>query len=163
LKRCFCVIFSFIVWLSLFSCGKASDIETSYFDRTSALTTAESIAGASVTSELSSQVTESREASKSGSTESSSAASESFSSETSEKTESEESTDTVKTQTATETASESVKEAETEESAEAMVWVSATGKKYHVKKTCSNMKNPSHISIADAKESGYEPCKKCYG
>ena len=42
------------------------------------------------------------------------------------------------------------------------VWVSATGKKYHRKSSCSNMKNPSQISKSDAISRGYEPCKKCY-
>lgn len=42
------------------------------------------------------------------------------------------------------------------------VWVSATGKKYHRKSSCSNMKNPSQISKSDAINRGYEPCKKCY-
>lgn len=43
-----------------------------------------------------------------------------------------------------------------------MVWVSGSGKKYHSKSTCSGMKNPRQISIADAKKRGYTPCKKCY-
>ena len=42
------------------------------------------------------------------------------------------------------------------------VWVSATGKKYHRKSSCSNIKNPSQISKSDAISRGYEPCKKCY-
>lgn len=42
------------------------------------------------------------------------------------------------------------------------VWVSATGKKYHRKSSCSNMKNPSQISKSDAISRGYEPCKKCH-
>lgn len=42
------------------------------------------------------------------------------------------------------------------------VWVSATGKKYHRKSSCSNMKNPSQISKSDVISRGYEPCKKCY-
>lgn len=42
------------------------------------------------------------------------------------------------------------------------VWISATGKKYHRKSSCSNMKNPSQISKSDAISRGYEPCKKCY-
>ena len=40
--------------------------------------------------------------------------------------------------------------------------ISATGKKYHRKSSCSNMKNPSQISKSDAINRGYEPCKKCY-
>ena len=42
------------------------------------------------------------------------------------------------------------------------VWIAATGKKYHRKSSCSNMKNPSQISKSDAISRGYEPCKKCY-
>ena len=45
---------------------------------------------------------------------------------------------------------------------ETMVWVSATGKKYHSRSGCSNMSNPSQISKSDAQAQGYEPCKKCY-
>lgn len=44
-----------------------------------------------------------------------------------------------------------------------MVWIPASGKKYHSNPSCSNMKNPSKISKARAKEMGYTPCKKCYG
>lgn len=42
-----------------------------------------------------------------------------------------------------------------------MVWVSATGKKYHRKSSCSNMKDPLQISRSEAITRGYEPCKKC--
>lgn len=42
------------------------------------------------------------------------------------------------------------------------VWIVSTGKKYHAKKTCSNMNNPKQVSKEDAEEMGYEPCKKCY-
>ena len=43
-----------------------------------------------------------------------------------------------------------------------MVWVVSTGKKYHSKSTCSNMKSPKQITKTDAIKQGYTPCKKCY-
>ena len=43
-----------------------------------------------------------------------------------------------------------------------MVWVVSTGKKYHSKSTCSNMKSPMQITKTDAIKQGYTPCKKCY-
>lgn len=45
-----------------------------------------------------------------------------------------------------------------------MVWISATGSKYHNKPDCGNM-NPDkavQMSEADAQAGGYEPCKKCF-
>ena len=48
-----------------------------------------------------------------------------------------------------------------EDKATATVWVSISGKKYHSKPTCSNMKSPGQISLEDAQKQGYEPCKKC--
>lgn len=43
-----------------------------------------------------------------------------------------------------------------------MVWIPRSGSKYHSNSSCSNMKNPSQVSISQAQASGYEPCKKCY-
>ena len=43
-----------------------------------------------------------------------------------------------------------------------MVWIPATGSKYHRTSTCSNMKNPSYVSKSYAISKGYTPCKKCY-
>ena len=43
-----------------------------------------------------------------------------------------------------------------------MVWIPRTGKRYHRKETCSNMKNPSYVTIEEAKRRGFTPCKKCY-
>lgn len=43
-----------------------------------------------------------------------------------------------------------------------MVWVSKTGKKYHSSSSCSNMKNPSQVSLSTAKSRGLTACKKCY-
>ena len=44
------------------------------------------------------------------------------------------------------------------------VWVSATGSKYHNKNNCGTM-NPSkarQMSLSEAKNKGYQPCKNCY-
>jgi hypothetical protein len=42
------------------------------------------------------------------------------------------------------------------------VWIPRTGSKYHSNSSCSNMKNPSQMTLSQAQASGYEPCKKCY-
>jgi hypothetical protein len=52
--------------------------------------------------------------------------------------------------------------AETDSEKEVFVWVSASGTKYHSVPTCSNMKAPKQITLEEAEESGYEPCKKCH-
>ena len=47
---------------------------------------------------------------------------------------------------------------------EELVWLSATGSKYHNKPNCGNM-NPNtarQVSLSDAQAMGYEACKKCY-
>ncbi len=46
---------------------------------------------------------------------------------------------------------------------EGMVWIPKSGKKYHSNPKCSNMKDPSHVTIDEAKDRGFTPCKKCYG
>lgn len=56
------------------------------------------------------------------------------------------------------TLEESKSQAQTTE----MVWISKTGKKYHSSSGCSNMKNPSQISLSAAEAKGLSPCKKCY-
>ena len=43
-----------------------------------------------------------------------------------------------------------------------MVYVTMTGKKYHLNKSCSKMKNPKEINLLEAIDQGYEPCKTCY-
>lgn len=45
---------------------------------------------------------------------------------------------------------------------EEMVWIPKTGSKYHSSASCSNMKNPSQVSVSIAQSRGYEPCKKCW-
>lgn len=42
------------------------------------------------------------------------------------------------------------------------VWIPRTGSKYHSRSSCSNMKNPSQVTIEEAIRRGYEPCNKCY-
>ena len=43
-----------------------------------------------------------------------------------------------------------------------MVWIPNTGSKYHRSSSCSNMKNPTQVTVDYAISLGYEPCKKCY-
>ena len=43
-----------------------------------------------------------------------------------------------------------------------MVWIPKSGKKYHSSSSCSNMKNPSQVTIEKAQSLGYTPCSKCY-
>ncbi len=43
-----------------------------------------------------------------------------------------------------------------------MVWITATGSKYHCKPNCGNTKNASEIPLDRARALGYEPCKRCY-
>ena len=42
------------------------------------------------------------------------------------------------------------------------VWIPQSGKKYHSRASCSNMKNPSEVSIEYAISLGYTACSKCY-
>ena len=51
-----------------------------------------------------------------------------------------------------------------EESAsqEAMVWIPASGSKYHSDPSCSGMNNPTQVPLSTAQARGYEPCKRCY-
>ena len=43
-----------------------------------------------------------------------------------------------------------------------MVWIPRTGQRYHRNQNCSGMKNPSYVTIEEAKRLGFTPCKKCY-
>lgn len=43
-----------------------------------------------------------------------------------------------------------------------MVWISGSGKKYHSSASCSNMKNPTQVSLEDAQSQGRTACSKCY-
>ena len=42
-----------------------------------------------------------------------------------------------------------------------IVYCSRTGSKYHYVKTCSDMKDPIEMTLAEAIEKGREPCKNC--
>ncbi|MDE5780186.1 MAG: hypothetical protein K2I03_01730 [Lachnospiraceae bacterium] len=47
---------------------------------------------------------------------------------------------------------------------EQLVWITATGSKYHSINNCGNT-NPNNayqMSLSDAQTAGYEPCKRCY-
>ena len=41
------------------------------------------------------------------------------------------------------------------------VWIPKSGTKYHYKKSCGGMRNPSKVKISVAKKKGYTACKKC--
>ena len=43
-----------------------------------------------------------------------------------------------------------------------MVWIPKSGKKYHRSSSCSNMKNPSQVTLEKAQSLGYTPCSNCY-
>ena len=43
-----------------------------------------------------------------------------------------------------------------------MVWIPNTGTKYHTNPECSNMIDPREVTLEEAKELGYEPCKRCH-
>ena len=47
-------------------------------------------------------------------------------------------------------------------SQEAMVWIPASGSKYHSDPSCSGMDNPTQVPLSTAQSRGYEPCKRCY-
>lgn len=43
-----------------------------------------------------------------------------------------------------------------------MVWISEHGKRFHARKECSGMINPSPVTVYTARKKGLEPCKICY-
>lgn len=45
---------------------------------------------------------------------------------------------------------------------ELMVWIPRTGKMYHSKPTCSNMKNPKQVPISEALKLKKKECSKCW-
>ncbi|MBR2339093.1 MAG: hypothetical protein IKA63_06465 [Clostridia bacterium] len=53
-------------------------------------------------------------------------------------------------------------ETSSKESVEVRVWIPKTGKKYHSKPNCGTMKNPSEVSLSEAEQRGYTPCKNCH-
>ena len=42
------------------------------------------------------------------------------------------------------------------------VYIPQSGTKSHSKPNCSNMNNPTAVSLSEAQSRGYQPCKKCY-
>ena len=71
-------------------------------------------------------------------------------------------TTTHRTTTTTKRVTTATTQRVTEKPAETMVWIPASGSKYHSKSSCSNMKNPSKVTKSYAIEMGYTACKKCY-
>ena len=61
-------------------------------------------------------------------------------------------------------AAEAAQAAQSSQPQEQMVWISATGSKYHNKSSCGKMNpnNATQITLSDAQSRGYTPCKKCY-
>lgn len=53
-------------------------------------------------------------------------------------------------------------ETEQPQSRETMVWIPKSGSKYHSDPDCSNMKDPTQVSLSQAESMGYTPCKKCW-
>ena len=53
---------------------------------------------------------------------------------------------------------------QTQEPQEEMVWISATGSKYHSRPDCGQMDLSTswQLSVSEAEAQGYEPCKKCH-
>lgn len=49
-----------------------------------------------------------------------------------------------------------------QEKVEQYVWIPQSGSKYHSRKNCSNMKNPTQITLEQAKNRGYTACSKCH-
>ena len=42
------------------------------------------------------------------------------------------------------------------------VYIPQTGSKYHNTPNCSNMNNPSQVTLEEALNMGFQPCKRCY-
>lgn len=45
---------------------------------------------------------------------------------------------------------------------ETKVWIPQSGSKYHRSSGCSNMKNPTQVTLNEAQSLGYTACKRCY-
>ena len=65
---------------------------------------------------------------------------------------------------ATKYITDNYKPVETNNSApsEPMVWIPYSGSKYHRTSSCSGMKGPTQVTLSEAQQRGYTPCKKCY-
>ncbi len=96
------------------------------------------------------------DSSQSGSTQSGSTKQE----QTTAKTQASKSSGTQSSKSATTETTQST-QAQNKENGSENVWVSGSGKRYHSNKDCSNMKNPTQITIEEAKNQGKEPCSKC--
>ncbi len=48
------------------------------------------------------------------------------------------------------------------EAEEEMVWISESGKCYHSKQSCSNMRDPWQVPLSKAQSMDRKPCSKCY-
>lgn len=59
-------------------------------------------------------------------------------------------------------ADESTNTSETSMPSTDMVWIDDTGKKYHIRSSCSNMSDPYQIPKSEAEAMGRDACKKCY-
>lgn len=53
-------------------------------------------------------------------------------------------------------------EEEQSQASQTYVYIPQTGSKYHSNPNCSNMNNPSQVTLETALQMGFEPCKKCY-
>lgn len=49
-----------------------------------------------------------------------------------------------------------------DDEASEMVWIPQSGSKYHSKSTCSKMKDPTRVTLSEAKAQGFTPCGRCY-
>lgn len=67
-------------------------------------------------------------------------------------------TETVETENESETEYSEKAYEETEE----MVWIPASGSKYHSRSSCSGMNDPTQVTISEAQSRGYTACKKCH-
>lgn len=76
--------------------------------------------------------------------------------------EEEQAEEAAKAQAAAQAQAEAEAQAAQMQTQENMVWIPQSGAKYHSNSSCSNMNNPTQVSISQAQASGYEPCKKCY-
>jgi len=63
---------------------------------------------------------------------------------------------------ADEALSEEMPDASQEGTEAGIVYVTASGSKYHSISDCSNMKTPLELALSEAEAQGYTPCTKCY-
>lgn len=65
-------------------------------------------------------------------------------------------------QAATQASSQSEESSSYTEATAGEVYIPQSGSKYHSNPNCSNMNNPTAVSLSEAQSRGYQPCKKCY-